>query len=265
MAAGSDSGAWNVAAYEAFHDLRLRPALDLLARVPSLPSGDIIDLGCGAGAAAPALRTRFPDHPLIGVDGSPAMLEKAAARGLYDQLEQADIGTWRRETPAALIFSNAALHWLDRHDELIPRLFETLAPGGRLAIQMPSQLYRPSHQSMIAAAVEVRPDIFTGWTPFPGHLAPEAYADLVVAGDVEIWTTEYFQRLPPAADGAHPVRSFSSSTAGRPVLAELSEEEAVVFGVAWDARLEGAYPRLSDGGAWFPFRRLFLVFAKPAA
>ena len=263
MSTGGSDGVWNVAAYEAFHDLRLRPALDLLARVPSLPKGEIIDLGCGSGAAAGALRGRFPDHGLTGVDGSAEMLAKASTRGHYNRLEEADIAAWRCQRPAALIFSNAALHWLDGHAALIPRLYDMLTPGGRLAIQMPSQLHRPSHQTMIAAAAEVRPDLFTGWTPFPGHLEPGAYADLT-AGEIEIWTTEYHQRLPAAADGAHPVRTFSSSTAGRPVLAKLTDEEAASFGAAWDARLDEAYPRLADGGAWFPFRRLFLVVGKPA-
>ena len=264
MAAATGGGAWNVAAYEAFHDLRLRPALDLLARVPSLPDGDIVDHGCGSGAAAGALRSRFPDHALIGLDGSADMLAKASARGLYDRLVEADIVAWRPAAPAALIFSNAALHWLDGHDALIPRLYGALTPGGRLAIQTPSQLYRPSHQTMIEAAAEIRPDLFTGWTPFPGHLEPGAYADLT-PGETEIWATEYHQRLPASADGAHPVRAFSSSTAGRPVLAQLTDDEAAAFGAAWDARLDAAYPRLPDGGAWFPFRRLFLVIAKPDA
>src|SRR5690606_14912631 len=69
---------WNPAAYSAFRSLRLRPALDLLAQVPDLPPGDVVDLGCGDGAAAGALAARFPGRRLVGVDASPAMLEKAA-------------------------------------------------------------------------------------------------------------------------------------------------------------------------------------------
>ena len=261
---GKVSDDWNVAAYEAFHDLRLRPALDLLARVSSLPDGEVIDLGCGSGAAASALRARFPDHPLIGLDASTEMLTKANSLGHYDRLETADIAKWRGADPAALIFSNAALHWLDDHEALIPRLYEMLADGGQLAIQMPSQLHRPSHQTMIAAAAEVRPDLFNGWAPFPGHLEPGAYADLTPGAEIEIWTTEYHQRLPASADGAHPVLTFSSSTAGLPVLSQLNGDEAAAFGAEWDARLDAAYARLPDGGAWFPFRRLFLIFRKPA-
>lgn len=264
-AAVSGDGGWNVAVYEAFHDLRLRPALDLLARVPFCPPGDVIDLGCGAGAVGVALRARFPDRHLVGMDGSADMLRKAAFGSVYDQLDQGDIAAWRPETAPALIFSNAALHWLGGHEALIPRLFDALAAGGVLAVQMPSQLTRPSHQTMIAAAAKVRPDLFQGWRPFPSHLTPAAYADLLPDADVEIWTTEYHQLLPASADGAHPVRNFSSSTAGRPVLSKLDGVETKAFAAAWDKSLEAAYPRRSDGGVWFPFQRLFFVASKAAA
>jgi len=264
-AAASKDGGWNVAAYEAFHDLRLRPALDLLARVPFCPPGDVVDLGCGSGAASSALRARFPERQLLGVDESADMLRKAASLSAYDKLDQGDIADWRPGTAPALIFSNAALHWLGGHEVLIPRLFEVLAAGGVLAVQMPSQLSRPSHQTMIAAAAEVRPDLFQGWRPFPGHLPPTVYADLLPDADVEIWTTEYHHLLPASADGAHPVRGFSSSTAGRPVLSKLDQVEAKAFASAWDERLEEAYPRRSDGGVWFPFRRMFFVAGKPSS
>ncbi len=264
MSEASQNGVWNVAEYEAFDDLRLRPALDLLARVPSLPAGNIIDLGCGSGAAGPALRARFSARDLIGVDASSEMLAKAADLGAFDRLDEADIVGWNPESPPALIYSNAALHWLPDHETLIPRLFATLVVGGALAIQMPSQLNRPSHQSLIEAAVSVRPDLFRGWTPFPGHLEPAAYADLLSDAEMELWTTEYHQRLPASPDRAHPVRRFSSSTAGRPVLSRLSAEETTAFNTAWDAGLDAAYPRLSDGGAWFPFRRMFIVARKTA-
>ena len=53
---------WDPEAYARFRDLRLRPALDLLARVPQLPAGDVVDLGCGAGAAGPALAVGLTLH-----------------------------------------------------------------------------------------------------------------------------------------------------------------------------------------------------------
>lgn len=256
---------WSVAAYERFRDLRLRPALDLLARVQDLPEGDIVDLGCGAGAASAALRARFPGTRLVGVDCSADMLDGARDRRLYDDLLQADIAGWAPDAPPALIFSNAALHWLCDHETLIPRLFSSLAPGGALAVQMPGQLARPSHRTMIAAAAAVRPDLFDGWSPFPGPLAPGVYARLLPDAEVDLWATEYFQRLDASDDGGHPVRAFVSSTGGRPVLSRLDADETARFAAHWDAALDAAYPRHTDGGVWFPFRRLFFVARRRGA
>jgi predicted TPR repeat methyltransferase len=50
---------------------------------------DILDLGCGTGLVGALVRPLA--RQLDGVDISPAMLEKARAKGVYDRLEQADI------------------------------------------------------------------------------------------------------------------------------------------------------------------------------
>jgi predicted TPR repeat methyltransferase len=50
---------------------------------------DILDIGCGTGLAGALVRPSA--RILDGVDLSPAMLEKARQKGIYDRLEQADI------------------------------------------------------------------------------------------------------------------------------------------------------------------------------
>ena len=51
--------------------------------------GSALDLGCGTGLAAPLLRSRC--DRLAGVDVSAVMVERARARGLYDEVQQADL------------------------------------------------------------------------------------------------------------------------------------------------------------------------------
>lgn len=53
---------------------------------------DVVDLGCGTGLCGPLLRP-IARH-LVGVDLSPKMLSLAAARGLYDQLNCAELTDW---------------------------------------------------------------------------------------------------------------------------------------------------------------------------
>lgn len=63
---------------------------DQLARyLPEATGLDVLDLGCGTGLAAPALRPLA--RRLEGADLSSNMLRQAAARGLYDALHQASL------------------------------------------------------------------------------------------------------------------------------------------------------------------------------
>jgi ubiquinone/menaquinone biosynthesis C-methylase UbiE len=66
------------------HVYRARLA-HILALLVSLPGGDMIDVGCGAGSMLEAIvRTRGEDFRLTGIDRSHAMIEVARAR-LSDQ------------------------------------------------------------------------------------------------------------------------------------------------------------------------------------
>ncbi|WP_316977206.1 class I SAM-dependent DNA methyltransferase [Shumkonia mesophila] len=72
-------------AYQA--PFQLRAALDAVAPVTA-PEGRVLDLGCGTGLAGEALRHRAAW--LEGVDLSPAMVEQARRKGIYDRLEIGD-------------------------------------------------------------------------------------------------------------------------------------------------------------------------------
>lgn len=252
---------WNPGKYQRFSDLRLRPALDLIAAIPALPKGDVVDLGCGAGAVAADLAARFPKRALIGVDSSKAMLAKAQELGLYTRLDQADIALWRPHGPPALIYSNAALHWVTDHDSLLPELVQSLPPGGILAVQVPYQNAALSHQTWVHLVHQ----LFPGRAETqggPGILTPEAYFDILSPlGQLRIWQTEYLQRLNPVAQG-HPVRHFTEATFARPILNALNPEEQATLIAAYEAAMEKAYPLRADGAVLFPFRRLFFTLRR---
>ena len=251
---------WNPEAYARFRGARLRPALDLLAQVGDLPAGDVVDLGCGDGAVAPALRQACPDRRLIGIDASPAMLAEAPRLPAgYDALIEADIAQWHPETAPALIYSNAALQWLPDHAALLPRLAAMLVPGGVLAIQMPRQSWAPSHRFLRDIAAAMFPDRFDNAGFVAPVNPPAAYWPLLAPlGDLDIWETKYLQLLEASGD-AHPVRRFTESTAMRGILEKLTPAEVQGFVAAYEAALNAAYPRQPDGAALFPFRRLFMV------
>ncbi len=252
---------WDPGAYAKFRGLRLRPAMDLLAQIADIPAGDVVDLGCGAGVVGAALKARF-GRDLVGVDSSPAMLEKAAETGAYHDLIQADASQWVPDTPPALIFSNALCHWLPDHDILFARLLNLVRPGGGLAVQMPRQYLAPSHALLRDLAGQMFADRFdfTDWEP---PVAPaDHYARLLAGlGQVNAWETSYCQFLAPVEQG-HPVRHFTGSTAMRPFLDKLTTDDANAFTNAYDAALTDAYPPLADGRVLFPFQRVFFTVTR---
>lgn len=250
---------WNPESYARFRDLRLRPALDLLARVFHDDARLVVDLGCGNGAVAEALRARFPVSRLVGVDNSPAMLEEAAARGIYDDLACADVAGWTPADAPDVIFSNAALQWLPDHAALFPALVARLAPGGVFAVQMPRQYGAPSHRFLRDFAADMFPDRFAMASWQAPVDPPVDYARLLAPlGELDLWETDYIQRLAPTA-GGHPVRAFTEATAMRPFVERMSAAESSAYIARYDAALAAAYPPEADGSVLFPFRRLFMV------
>ena len=252
---------WDPTQYLAFADLRLRPALDLLARTPAEAPGLVVDLGCGPGNLTPHLKARWPEARIVGVDGSAEMLAKARKAVEGAEFVQADIGAWMPDAAPDVIFSNAALHWLDGHDALFPRLLGLLAPGGVLAVQMPRNHGAPSHTEIVATVRDGpwRARLEPLLRPSPTH-PPAVYYDLLAgrASRLDVWETEYLQVL----EGRDPVKEFTKGSALKPFLDALEGDERAAFEEAYAARLREAYPPRADGRTLFPFRRLFLVAAR---
>ncbi len=256
---------WDPAQYLRFADHRLRPAVDLLARVALAAPRSVVDLGCGAGNVTRLLAQRWPAADVLGVDNSQPMLDRArAATADLPRVHYAaaDLAAWAPSAPADLVYSNAALHWLPAHAALFPRLIATVAEGGTLAVQMPDNFGAPSHTAVaeLAASARWRDRLGTLLPATPvarpadyfGWLAPHART-------VDVWTTEYLQVLPAGAGGEHPVAAWTKGTWLVPILAALAAAEQREFLADYDARLAAAYPALPDGRTLFPFRRLFVV------
>ncbi len=256
---------WNPGQYLQYEDARLRPALDLLARIGVAAPAEVVDLGCGAGNVAQHLARRWPAARIEGVDGDAAMLERARAATAGDRRfswTQCDLAAWRPRSDVEVLYSNAALHWLDDHAGLFPRLFATVAPGGVMAVQMPDNFRAPSHQALFEVA---------SLAPWRERLAPlvrrapvavlDRYHGWLepLAAALDLWATEYLQLLPARADREHPIVAWTRGTALVPFVAALGDGERQAFVDAFASRIEAAYPCRTDGSVLFPFRRIFIV------
>lgn len=250
--------AWSPAQYLKFADERSRPARDLLAAVPLEKAARVVDLGCGPGNSTELLVERFPEAEVIGLDSSPEMLDAAQKRLPQVTFVEANVETWSPEAPVDLLYANATFQWVADHHGALARLFEGLAPGGVLAVQVPDNLDEPSHALMRAVSSQ------SPWAPkFRVPIArepiasPSAYYDLLIpfASRIDIWHTHYNHPL----QGPAAIADMVKSTGLRPYLARLDETEKAEWLARYEAKLADAYPPLADGRVLYRFPRLFIV------
>jgi trans-aconitate 2-methyltransferase len=255
---------WDPKLYLKFADYRLRPALELLQRIPLRSPGSIHDLGCGTGQVTRLMAERWPAATVYGLDSSKEMLAQAAAKPSGVQWLETDVRTWSPEESPDLIFSNAMLHWVEGHHDLFPQLMGLLKPGGCLAVQMPLSWSAPSHRLMRETLADggtegkslgteaLRQSVARKWVE-----DPEFYYDILAgwSSNLDIWETEYLQPL----EGDDPVLEWVKGTGLRPILNGLDDEEREIFLAEYTRRLREAYPTRFGGRTLYPFRRLFIV------
>ena len=248
--------AWDDKLYLKFADERTRAAHELLARVPLDIARLVVDLGCGPGNSTALLRTRWPTARVVGVDNSGEMLRRARADWPELEWVHADIREYRSDTSPDLLFANALLQWLPDHESLIPRLFESLRPGGTLAVQMPRNFNEPSHRLMreLDARWKTRLDGVRSRLPVE---SPTFYYDLLAprAQRVDIWQTIYEHVMPDIES----IVEWVKGTGIRPYLEALTPDEQVAYLEAYAAALDTAYAPRADGKRLFSFPRIFLV------
>src|SRR6478672_11114365 len=142
---------WDPQQYLKFQAERFLPFEDCLKLVEVKPGLRVIDLGCGSGELTRRLADALPDSDVVGIDSSAEMLEKAARQarpGLrFEQRSIEDVdGEWD------LIFSHAALHWVDDHARLVPRLVGLCR---QLVVQLPSNHGHASHRCIRETEAEL--------------------------------------------------------------------------------------------------------------
>jgi predicted TPR repeat methyltransferase len=108
-------------------------AADVLPRTADL---EVLDLGCGTGLCGPLLRPIA--RVLVGVDLSPKMLSLSAARGVYDQLNCAELTEWLAACGRTFDLAMAAdvLCYFGDLERAFSRVRTVLTPGGRFCCSL---------------------------------------------------------------------------------------------------------------------------------
>ena len=249
---------WNANLYDTFSKERMQPSKDLANRIDKV-CVRILDVGCGSGMSTLALRNRFPEAEIVGLDLSASMLENAKKllpdvkwiqRDCSENLE--DLGQFD------LVFSNAFLQWLSDQENFIKNIRKCIIENGILALQIPN--FEPM---MIAGIIresakefDTNGDIFTAMQDNCHNHSLTTYYNMMSKyySNVEVWQTTYIHQM----DSSDAVVEFVRSTALIPYLERLSESQEKDFLAHLKKRTAEYYKPCENGKVLFPFERIFI-------
>jgi trans-aconitate 2-methyltransferase len=249
-------------------ELKRRPFRELLARVGAASPRRVVHVGCGPGVSTVELVRRWPEAAVEGIDSDPEAVSMARKHGLT-----ASVGFAARWAPGPgvdVVVCSGVLQAIPGHLAVLERWVRTLPAGAWVAVMLPNDFGAPSH--VVAEELCEEPQ----WRPQLGGVLraadvvrpPRVYAQRLagLGCTVDAWESTYLPRMP--------VNDFMMLTVGtvlRPVWAALNDEDDIKrFHAELKARLRQAYPHSVlpgevVGGAWMPFRRIFVVAQTPAA
>ena len=130
---------WNAADYAANSVVQQSWARELIARFHLRGDEHILDVGCGDGKVTAELACAVPRGSVTGTDASAEMITFAKksfppAKISNLKFETTDARKISFKTKFDLVFSNAALHWVDDHEAILSGASAVLKPGGRLVV-----------------------------------------------------------------------------------------------------------------------------------
>jgi trans-aconitate methyltransferase len=130
---------WDAADYAANSLVQQTWARELIAKLKLHGNEHILDVGCGDGKVTAEIANAVLRGSVIGVDASPQMISFAqktfpAKKFLNLIFQVMDARKIKFDRQFDLVFSNAALHWVDDHQAILRGMAAVLKPGGRLIV-----------------------------------------------------------------------------------------------------------------------------------
>jgi trans-aconitate methyltransferase len=136
------SAKWNPADYAANSIVQQTWARELIARLKLRGDEHILDVGCGDGKVTAEIARAVPRGFVAGIDASAEMIGFAGkafppskiSNLKFQICDARKINAAITGSPFDIIFSNAALHWVDDHQAILRGMAAVLKTGGRLIV-----------------------------------------------------------------------------------------------------------------------------------
>jgi trans-aconitate 2-methyltransferase len=205
---------WDANEYQKSSSAQHKWARELINKMELKGSETVLDMGCGDGKVTSELATHLKRGCILGIDSSIDMIELAGKTfpredhpNLHFKLE--DFQDINYNSVFDLIFSNAALHWIKGHADILKRIQKSLKPGGRLLIQMGG---KGNAKKILDIADEMIVDekwnkYFNGFS-FPyGFYGPDEYGNWLHQADLKPLRVELIKRV-MVQDGIDELKSW---------------------------------------------------------
>lgn len=130
---------WNAADYAANSVVQQTWARELIAMLKLRGDEHILDVGCGDGKVTAEIARTVPRGSVTGSDTSPQMIGFAKKTFPAEKFQNLrfrvmDARKIKFERRFDVVFSNAALHWVDDHEKILRGAAAVLKSGGRLVV-----------------------------------------------------------------------------------------------------------------------------------
>ena len=251
---------WNADLYDDKHAFVFKFGESVLDLLDVKPGEAVLDLGCGTGHLTKQLKDKGAE--VTGIDASADMIEHAQKEFPGVDYRVADGSNFHLNKSFDAVFSNAALHWMTKPDDVIKCVYDSLKPGGRFVAEMGGkgnveQLIAATRQVLKQQGYHELAKKEQWYFPSLGE-----YAAKLEAREFRVTYAIHFDRKTLLQDGRDGVAKWLNMFGG--VFFEgIKEQQKRQILEAITGILESAY---NENGQWYAdYKRLRFIAVKEVA
>ncbi len=227
--------AWNAELYDSKSNVQFELGMKIINELDIEDGEKILDIGCGTGRLTIELAKRTPSGLVIGLDNNQNMINKAnnnLNKAVLNNVKflKDEIFQYNPKIKFDVVFSNSALHWIAKTDELYQKIYDLLAPGGRLSAQVATK--GAMSQTTMLINEPIQPlnltRYFKNWRHPIKLISARAYERILSnAGFIDIRIEKMAQKIP--FNNYEDLLDFLQTAPLVPVLSPLPEDKKAEY------------------------------------